>query len=90
MKINPYIQVQQLYNTGKVSKTTKTSSTSRTDEVEISTIGRDIQTAKAALAQTPDVRNEVVAPLLTAVKNGNYEVSGSSFADKLLQAYQGQ
>lgn len=89
MKINPYIQVQQIYNTNKVNKTTKTSSISRTDELEISSFGRDIQTAKAAVADTPDVRTDITTPLKSAVKNGTYDVSGSSFAEKLLQAYEG-
>ena len=35
MKINPYIQVQQLYNTKKVSQTKKTAAVGRTDGVEI-------------------------------------------------------
>ena len=83
MKINPYIQVQQLYNAKKVGETKKTNSVGRTDGVEISNIGREIQVAKQAVANAPDIREDVVAPIRTAVKNGNYEVSGESFADKL-------
>ena len=39
MKINPYIQVQQLYNTKKVGETKKATSAGRTDGVVISNIG---------------------------------------------------
>lgn len=83
MKINPYIQVQQLYNTKKVGETKKTNSVGRTDGVVISNIGREIQVAKQAVSNAPDIREDVVAPIKTAVKNGTYEVSGESFADKL-------
>lgn len=83
MKINPYIQVQQLYNTKKVGETKKANSVGRTDNVVISSIGREIQVAKQAVSNAPDIREDVVAPIRTAVKNGTYEVSEESFADKL-------
>ena len=83
MKINPYIQVQQLYNTKKVGETKKTSSVGRTDGVVISNIGREVQVAKQAVSNATDSREDMVAPIRTAVKNGTYEVSEESFADKL-------
>jgi len=83
MKINPYIQVQQLYNTKKVGQTKKAGSVGRTDGFEISNIGREIQVAKQAVSNAPDIREDVVAPIKTAVNNGTYEVSAESFADKL-------
>ena len=86
MRINPYIQVQQMYNTKKAGSTKKTESAGRVDNVMISSIGKDIQTAKQAVAAAPDVRAELVEPIKTAVKNGTYEVSGEKFADKLLRA----
>lgn len=86
MRINPYIQVQQMYNTKKAGGAKKTGSAGRVDGVMISSIGKDIQTAKQAIASAPDVRADVVEPIKTAVKNGTYEVSGEKFADKLLRA----
>jgi negative regulator of flagellin synthesis FlgM len=90
MRINPYIQVQQVYNNSKVSKTGKAANVSRTDGLEISSVGKDIQTAKTALAQTPDIREDVVARIKSQVQNGTYDVSPSAFADKLLEAYEGK
>lgn len=88
MKINPYIQVQQVYNnTNNISKAGKTVTPGRTDALEISSIGQDIQTAKGALAQIPDVRTEVTAPIKAAIENGTYSVSASSFAEKLAGNY---
>lgn len=89
MRINPYIQVQQLYNTKSVNKAGKTSSVARTDALEISNIGKEIQTAKAAVANSSDIREDVTAPIKRAIEKGEYDVSADSFAEKLLNAYQG-
>ena len=93
MRIDAYNQVNQLYGvkkTGKSGKTGYTSSISSTDQVSFSSIGKDMQIAKAALASVPDVREERVAALRTQVQSGAYNVSNESFADKLLSAYESQ
>ncbi len=86
MKINPYIQVQQVYNTKKAGTAKKAESAGRKDDVVISDFGREIQVAKQAVANAPDVRYDVTEPIRTAVNNGTYNVSGEKFADKLLRA----
>lgn len=86
MKINPYIQVQQMYNPKKVGNTKKTENAGRADGVVISHIGREFQVAKQAVASAPDIRTDITEPLKAAVNNGTYEVSGEKFADKLLRA----
>ena len=86
MRINPYIQVQQVYNNTKVGKTQKAGAVARTDGLEISRFGRDIQTAKAAIAEAPDVRSDAVAKAKADLENGT--LTGESFADKLLAAYE--
>ena len=88
MRIEAYSQVQQLYNTKKPGQVKKTSSASFSDQVQISSIGKDIQTAKAAVAATPDVREDVTAPIKASINAGTYEVSTGSFADKLLAKYE--
>lgn len=87
MRIEAYNQVQQIYQSQKIGKTQKTSSVSRTDNLSISSIGKDMQIAKAAVAQSSDIREELTAPIKAQVQNGTYEVSNSSFAEKLLQKY---
>lgn len=86
MKINPYLKVQQLYGTSKTGASSKSGKTTRTDGVEISSLGREIQIAKQAVAAAPDIREDVTAPVRKAVQNGTYDVSAESFADKLLKA----
>ena len=55
MRIEAYTQVQQVYQSKKVSQTQKTSSTAHMDQVQISSFGKEIQTAKAALADRKSV-----------------------------------
>lgn len=86
MRINPYIQVQQMYNTKKVGGAKKAGNVGRADGVMISNIGKEIQTAKQAVAAAPDVRTDITEPIKAAVNSGTYEVSGEKFADKLMRA----
>lgn len=88
MRIEAYTQVQQLYQTKKVNQTQKANSVYRTDQVQISSFGKDIQTAKAALAGAPDIREDLVAPIKAQVQNGTYSVDNESFAEKLMRKYE--
>ena len=47
--------------------------------------GKDFQTAKAAVAAAPDIREELTAPIKARIQNGTYGVDNASFAEKLLQ-----
>lgn len=87
MRIEAYTQVQQLYNTKKTTKTPAASNNSTSDKIQISSVGRDIQVAKAAVDASSDIREELVAPIRAGIANGTYHVSGESFAEKLLQQY---
>ncbi len=86
MKINPYIQVQQMYNNQKSAAGKKAETVSRKDGLVISNIGKEIQAAKQAVAAAPDIRTDITEPIRAAVNNGTYHVSGEKFADKLLRA----
>ena len=87
MRIEAYTQVQQLYNATKPTKLQGKTQASATDRIQISSIGKEIQTAKNAVAAAPDIREELVAPIRSAVANGTYQVSAESFAEKLMQKY---
>ncbi len=90
MRIEAYSQVQQIYSNNKVSKMQPSKKTNDIrDTVSFSSIGKDIQVAKQAVNAAPDVREDVVASLKAAIKNGTYDVSGEAFADKLLAKYEG-
>ena len=85
MRIEAYTQVQQLYQTKKVNQTRKEGNVSRADQVQISSFGKDIQTAKAAVAGSPDIREELTAPIKAQIQSGTYSVDNATFAEKLLQ-----
>lgn len=88
MRIEAYTQVQQLYNAKKAAKTPAASNTAVSDKIQISSIGKDIQTAKSAVEASSDIREELVAPIKESIANGTYRVSGESFAEKLLRQYE--
>lgn len=88
MRIEPYIQVQQAYQTKRTDKSQSASKTSFADQFQISSLGKDIQTAKQAVANSADIREDVVAPLRAKIQNGTYNVSAEDFASKLAEKYE--
>ncbi|MCM1327512.1 MAG: flagellar biosynthesis anti-sigma factor FlgM [Bacteroidales bacterium] len=89
MRIEAYTQVQQIYQSQKVNQSKKANAGTRTnDQLEISSKGKDYQTAKAAVASAPDVREELTASIKAKIQSGSYSVDTNTFADKLLKKYE--
>lgn len=88
MRIEAYTQVQKLYNNKKVTKAESRKNVSVSDQLQISSFGKDMQVAKAAVEASADVREEVIAPLKASIQEGTYEVSAESFAEKLFAKYE--
>ncbi len=88
MRIEAYSQVQQIYKPRQSARTRQASGTfSDSDQLQISTAGRDYQTAKSAVAAAPDVREDRVAAIKPRIENGTYQVDTSAFAEKLLEKF---
>lgn len=90
MRIGTYNMVSQLYGSGSTKKSTTANSTgysSFKDEVSFSSIGKDMQVAKNALAGVPNTRAELVSDIKSRVDNGTYDVDVDDFAEKLVSAY---
>ncbi|MDD6733017.1 MAG: flagellar biosynthesis anti-sigma factor FlgM [Lachnospiraceae bacterium] len=87
MRIESYIQVQQLYNTQKPKRTQDVNTGSFSDKLQISAQGKDIQTAKQAVRMSPDIRESVIAPIRAQLQNGTYDVSNEAIADKMIEKY---
>ena len=87
MRIDAYNQISQIYGVNGKMKTSQASRVSKTDKVEISSFGRDLQIAKQAVANSPDVRTDKVEQLKSQIKNGTYNVDADSFAEMLLQKF---
>lgn len=83
MRIEAYSQIQQIYNTNRTTKTQEKKNVRPTDQLQISSMGRDMQIAKEAARAASDIREEVTAPLKASIEAGTYHVSTESFADKL-------
>ena len=88
MRIESFNQVSQIYQKQRIAKTHATTQAQAADRVQISSFGKDIQTAKAAVKASPDVRVELTAPIKEKIQSGTYSVDTSSFADKLIQKYE--
>lgn len=88
MRIEAYTQVQQAYNSSKVQKGQSISRKGPTDQVQISSVGMDMQVATASVKAASDIRYDKVEPLKKAIEAGTYEVSAESFAEKLLAKYE--
>ena len=88
MRIETFTQVQQLYSAKKPAKAQDKARVAFSDQIQISSIGKDIQTAKNAVAAADDIREELTAPIKAGIANGTYQVSGESFAEKLMKKYE--
>lgn len=87
MRIEAYSQVQQMYQTKKVDRPQRTGYAAAADKVQISSIGKDLRTAKAAVAASAEIREDVTAPIKARIQSGSYQVDAESFADKLMMKY---
>ncbi len=87
MRIDTFHKVSQLYQADKTTKIKRSESKSFKDKVEISQAGKDYQTAKAAVAAAPDIREDKVEAIKQKIASGTYDVSGEKLADKLIDRY---
>ena len=89
MRIDAYNQIAQVYKANQIKttagKTEKTSSFS--DALQLSQAGKDMQVAKQAVKDAPDVREDKVNELKSKLASGTYNVSAEELADKLVNNY---
>ena len=88
MRIDAYSQISQIYGPNAKMKTSAVAKSSKTDKVEISSFGKDLQIAKKAVSESPDVRMDKVEDIKNRINNGSYEVDMDSFADILLKKFE--
>ena len=63
---------------------TPTASSSVSDQVELSSQAQTLKNLEAKLADLPEVDEERVAALKSAIENGEYQINDQRVADKLL------
>ena len=89
MRISAYTNVQQLYNNNSTAKVGSEKKRGFSDQLQISNLGKDIQVAKQALLGAPDVREDVTASIKASLDAGTYHVDSNSFAERLIEKYNG-
>lgn len=87
MRIDAYNQISQVYQAGNKTRVNKTGKVNNSDRVEISQFGKDFRIAKQAVAEAPDVREELVNSVKARIKAGTYSVSNDELAAKLAEKY---
>jgi len=90
MRIDAYtqMQVQKLQGAKSASRPQAPSARpSFSDQLFLSSAGKDIQTAKAAVSKASDVRTDLVSSIKEQIKNGTYNVDTADFADKLYSRF---
>ncbi len=89
MRINAYNAVSQIYQTNKPSGTKSVKrSPLDSDQVQISSFGREYQIAKKSVAESSDVREDMVAQMQKKYQ-GATDVNVDDFASVLMAKYQG-
>lgn len=85
MRIENFSQIQQIYNAQKTPvKSNVTGTSDFKDRLNISSTGKDLQVAKQAVKDAPDIREDKVNALKNAISNGTYDVTSEDFADKIM------
>ena len=69
----------------KIDKIELSTPPQQSENVSISQAGQEINQYTEAIAELPDIREERIAPIQTALKKGTYSVSSQDLADKLIQ-----
>lgn len=87
MRIDAYNQIYQVYKMSDTKKSQNAQKASGADQVTISRVGAEYNLARQALKAVPDVREELVSDIKRQITEGTYNVSGDSFADKLISRF---
>ena len=86
MKISTQMNIQNVLQTyGKsVKKTEATDKVVKaSDKVEISSAAREIQIARKALSDVPDVRTDKLEEIKQLMASGNYKPTAEDIVDKI-------
>lgn len=90
MRIDAYNQVSQLYQAQQTVRSDKQNKTAAKDQIQISRTAKEHQIARKAVAESPDVREDLVASIKARMDAGTYEVSNADFAQALIDRYNNQ
>ena len=85
MNINRINSIYQTYNKSKIKNVNKAAATSNAKDVaDISSIGKDFQTAFRAAMSADDVREDLVNDIKDKMDKGEYEMDTDALVDKII------
>ena len=84
MRIDAYSAISQIYQSNSKVTASGNKVQSSNDKLEISQTAKHYQTAKAAVSETSDIREDKVARIKSEMVAGTYSVSSEAFAEKIL------
>ncbi len=86
MRIDAFNKVGELYKVGSVKHTTKTKNSSFCNDIlDISQTAKDYQTAKQAVAHTPDIREDKINDIKNRIAAGTYNITDEDIVGKLME-----
>lgn len=86
MRIDHVNNIYEIYKKQSLSKIKEPAKVQKKDEVALSVMARDFQTAQKVLSTTPDIREDKVNEIKAKIKSGTYNVSAEEVADKILSS----
>ena len=88
MRIEAYSAVSQAYQAStQVKNVNSNKKVGRDDKLEISQTGKDINVAKKAMQNAPEVREDRVAAIKKQMEEGTYAVSMEDVANKIMSLF---
>jgi negative regulator of flagellin synthesis FlgM len=87
MRIEAFNQINQIYSSEKANNIKQSIPAGKNDKLEISQLGLDYQIAKKAVADSNDVREELVNKVKSQIQSGSYSVNADDFANKVIDSY---
>lgn len=88
MRINGIKNINNAYKANAADRISKVSKVKKEkDSLAISDVAKELQIAKKAVKNTPDIRYDKVNDIKRRMKSGSYDVTAKEVADKIIDRY---
>ncbi|MBQ4282955.1 MAG: flagellar biosynthesis anti-sigma factor FlgM [Lachnospira sp.] len=85
MRVEAYGAVSQIYQSNKVANVKKADGAySQADRIEFSDVAKTYQTAKTAVNNASDIREDKIAQIKAMMAAGTYNISSEAVAEKIV------
>ncbi|GKX28485.1 hypothetical protein SH1V18_09650 [Vallitalea longa] len=88
MRINGIKNINNAYKVNATDRISKVSKIKKEkDSLAISDVAKELQIAKKAVKNTPDIRYDKVNDIKKRMQSGSYDVTAKEVADKIIDRY---